>query len=100
MRRATTPTHSFTLPFDSSMVSRFLLTYQQRGQTVLEKTEDDMTVEGNTWSVKLTQEETKLFSPALDVTAQIRILTPGEDALASDTMKLRVKPVLNDEVLA
>ncbi len=99
MRRATTPTHTFTLPFDASMVSRFLLTYKQGAKIVLEKTEEDMTVDGNTWSVKLTQNETNRFTSASDVVVQVRVLTPAGDALVSDPMELRVRDVLNDEVL-
>lgn len=100
MIRATTPTHSFTLPFDASMVSKFLLSYSQRGKIVLEKTEENMTKSGNVWSVKLTQEETKKFMPDLDVTMQIRVLTTDGDAIASDAIRVKVKQVLNDEVLA
>lgn len=37
MRRLTTPTHTFTLPFDASVVDKFLLTYVQNDIIVLEK---------------------------------------------------------------
>ena len=57
MRRATTPRHEFTLPIDSTMIFKFLLTYTQDNKIILEKTESDMTVNGNVWSVELTQEE-------------------------------------------
>lgn len=98
MRRLTTPTHTFTLPINADLVDKFLLTYTQDGKIILEKNRDDMSVNGNVWSVKLTQEETKLF--AEDVArAQIRILTTGGDALASDKMRFYVDGVFNEEVL-
>lgn len=99
MRRATTPTHEFTLPFDAAMVSRFLLTYKQGDKIILEKREADMSVEGNTWSYTLTQEETNLFATTDAAQAQIRVLTPSGNALASEVMAVVVDPVLNDEVL-
>lgn len=99
MRRASTPTHEFELPFDSSMVLRFLLTYKQGNRIILEKRESDMTVDGNIWSIKLTQEETNLFSDKTYAYAQIRVLTPGGDLLPSDIFRVYVGEVLNDEVL-
>lgn len=98
MRRATTPLHEFTLPFDSSTVFRFLLTYTQSDKVILEKTENDMTVNGNVWSVELTQEEANLFSEGY-ASAQIRVLTMGGEALASNPMQIYVGKVYNDEVL-
>lgn len=82
MKRGTTPTHKFTLPIEPAMVSKFLLTYSQNEKVVLEKTEADMTKDGNVWSVELTQEETNLFSEG-NAVCQIRILTLGGDAMAS-----------------
>lgn len=99
MRRATTPTHEFTLPIDAALVSRFLATYTQDGKIVLEKREADMTIDGNVWRVKLTQEETNLFAGRKLAHVQIRALTVGGDALASDEYPVYVSPVSNDEVL-
>jgi uncharacterized protein YuzE len=99
LRRLTTPTHTFALPFDASAVDKFLLTYAQDEAIVLEKTEVDMDVNGHVWGVKLTQEETKLFKPGTAF-AQIRVLMVGGDALASEPMRLWVDHVFNEEVLA
>ena len=100
MKRATTPTHRFTLPVDASLIRRFLLTYTQNGKVVLEKRETDMAVEGNEWRIKLTQEEANLFDSSSLAHAQIRILTTGGDAMASQEYAIYVGRVLNDEVLA
>lgn len=100
MKRATTPTHEFTLPIEASLIRRFLLTYTQNGEIILEKRETDMAVNGNVWSVKLTQEEANLFTGGVIARAQIRILTTGGDAMASGEYQIYVGPVFNDEVLA
>lgn len=99
MIRATTPTHRFTLPFDyAQYVKKILITYSQRGEIVLEKHENDVQIDGNIVSYKLTQEETKLFSNG-DVRIQVRVLTLNNEALASEQYTLPVTNVLNDEVL-
>lgn len=98
MRRLTTPTHSFTLPFDASVVDKFLLTYVQDEITILEKTEEDVQVEGNVWSVDLTQEETKKFKPGT-ASCQIRVLTTDGKALSSDLFHFAVRKVYNEVVL-
>lgn len=98
MRRLTTPTHSFTLPFDESVVSKFLLSYVQDDQIVLEKTKDEVLIDGNVWSVMLSQEETKKFKPGA-ARAQIRVLTHDGKALASDVFQFAVAQVLNEVVL-
>lgn len=99
MIRATTPTHRFTLPFDyAQYVKKILITYSQRGEIVLEKHENDVQIDGNIVSYKLTQEETKLFSNG-DVRIQVRVLTLNNEALASEKYSVHIDNVLNDEVL-
>lgn len=98
MRRLTTPTHTFTLPFDASAVDKFLLTYAQNDEIVLEKTEADVMSDGNVWSVTLTQEETKKFKPG-SAMAQIRVLMHDGKALASDVFQFGVRQVFNEVVL-
>lgn len=98
MRRLTTPTHTFTLPFDASVVDKFLLTYVQNDIIVLEKNEQEVLADGNVWSVELTQEETKKFKPGV-ASCQIRILTKDDKALASDVFQIGVRQVFNEVVL-
>ena len=113
MIRATTPKHVFYFESDPSVYSRILITYQQNGKTVLEKTQDDLTIEETTapcddtktvyaaW-LRLTQDETKQFKAEAGnpVAVQVRVLTTANEALASDKAYFRVQDVLNDEVLA
>lgn len=98
MRRASTPTHEFTLPFDSSMVEELLLTYKQGNKVVLEKTGADMTANGNVWTIVLTQSDANQFSVGF-ATGQIRVLSPGGQALVSDPFSFYVGETYNDEVM-
>jgi hypothetical protein len=102
MKRATTPTHTFTLPFSYlGTVDKCLITYKQGAEIVLTKTESDIKVKNdNEIVINLTQEETIMFKPNIPVKIEIRILTPSGDALASDIMQSSVEDVLNDEVLS
>lgn len=86
MVRGTTPTHRFGLPVSASLISRLRLIYIQNNQIVLKKTESDMTVEDDTWSVKLTQEETFLFAAGI-AEVKFRGKTIGGDVLSNDPEK-------------
>lgn len=104
MYRATTPTHTFTLPIETSSCTEIQLTYQQ-DDTVLVKHYQDgvlpegMTLDGKDVNVFLTQEETKQFKKG-KAYAQIRVLTNAQKVMASQKMALSVHDVFNEEVLA
>lgn len=121
MIRATTPKHIFAFDMDPSLFSKMLITYEQDGCIVLEKTEDDMTFDTVTDSqtgdvieyvawVRLTQEETARFKPERaapsrcggkhsKVYVQVRVLTSAGESMASDPYQVDVFDVFNDEVL-
>ena len=105
MYRATTPTHTFTLPIDTSTLSEILVSYKQ-GPVTLDKHYQDstlpsgMTLDGEKVIVKLTQDETKLFRPNAQADVQVRVLTVSGDAHASKRFGITINSVINDEVLA
>ena len=106
MYRATTPTHTFTLPIETSTCNEIQLTYKQDdGDIVLVKHYQDgvlpegMTLDGKDVNVFLTQEETKLFKKG-KAYAQIRVLTNAQKVMASQKMSMPVNDVFNEEVLA
>jgi hypothetical protein len=102
MRRATTPTHTFTFPDTVKVdgLSEILITYSQAKKTILEKGMSDLTLSAkdNTASLTLTQEETNKFAPSK---ALIQVRAKGENGvvLASQMLWLDVKPVLNSEAM-
>lgn len=99
MRKGTTPTHMFELPFDSSDVSKIKITYQQNNNTILTKRDADLNFDGNTVSTTLTQEETFLFDHQRTVYIQVRVLTKDNIALTSEIMPVGVDKCLDNEVL-
>ena len=100
MRRATTPTHTFTFPEDVPVneLSDILVTYSQSKSKILEKTLEDMelSAEDNTASVTLTQEETTRFAPGKAL-IQVRAKGNNNVVLASQMIWLDVKPVLDSK---
>lgn len=110
MYRATTPTHYFCFgECNPESFKSILITYVQNDKIILEKTESDLTFGSETIdeetkyyaSIKLTQEETKLFlaKPNPAVTVQVRALDYAGNAVASCKTKISILDVLNDEVL-
>ncbi len=108
MFRATTPTHKFIFEnCDPSSFKELNIYYAQQGVELLRKTKEDCTFQTKETSekdlyivsVKLTQEETKLFKPRYPVKIQLRGLTDTNNALATDEYEIEVKNVINDEVL-
>jgi hypothetical protein len=98
MFRASTPTQKFTFEFNvNQFVDKILITYKQ-DKIVLEKTLEDCTIDGNSISYTLTQEETNLFS-ANSVRIQVRLKSKNGKVLTSKTYLVPVEDVLNAEVL-
>lgn len=100
MIRGTTPRHTFTIPFDTSLIKTGKVVYYQDGAVVLEKEIAHCSLDGNTITIKLTQEDTFAFNCSGGyVYIQIRLLTLEGDALASDEIRVEVRRCLDSEVL-
>lgn len=98
--RATTPTHTFVFPSAITQIADdVLITYNQSGNNIIEKRLSDLTVSGNNFSLMMSQEETKQFSPKIPIKVQARVWTTQGKALASDIYELQVQDVLNDTIL-
>lgn len=95
----TTPTHTFTLPFDVSLVKTIKVIYAQKGVQVLCKRGEGCQLDGKKVVTRLTQEETFLFDCRELVQIQLRILTNGGDALKSKIMLVRPDECFDNEVL-
>lgn len=95
----TTPTHTFKIPFDASIIKDFKVIYVQDDVTILEKRVSDCALDGYSVKVTLTQEETFLFKPQDIVEIQLRVLTLGGEVLASIPEKVGVAKCLDKEVL-
>ena len=101
--QGTTPTHTFTLPYDTSTLKRVRFVYSQRGQIKVIKdtadAESAVDLEGPKAKAKLTQEETFKFEPDVVVQLILRVLTEDCDALESDPVFLMCRASADKEVL-
>ena len=104
MYRVTTPTHTFTLPIDTSTCSEILVSYRQGNKKIDKHYENGQTPPGMTLDdenviIHLTQEETKQFKANDFAKAQVRVLTNAGDAFASQLFSVMIGDVLNEEIL-
>lgn len=99
MRRGTSPTHTFTLPFDTNIVAKVRIIYAQRDVIKIVKKETDCEMSGNTISVKLTQADTLRLSCSLKTDIQLKVLTVSNDSFVSDIITRNTDKCLSDEVL-
>lgn len=84
MKQGTTPTHIFELPFETSLIAKVRVLYRQDGKVKLRKEHEECSLNGNTISIRLTQEETLMFDCTSPVEIQLRVITLGGDSLVSD----------------
>lgn len=105
MRRGTTPTLTFNLPFSSSQIKYCEIYFAQGdneedADVLFTKKYEDCTFGTKTISVKLTQEETLLFE-AGDNKAfiQIRFIFNDDSVDATNVIKTKIKNILDDDVI-
>lgn len=95
----TTPTHTWTFPFDTSLVAEARMIYKQSGAEILRKETEHFTMEGQKLSVTLSQEETFLFDCRTPVKIQLRVRTTGGRVLKTTPISIRITECLDREVL-
>lgn len=100
MIRGTTPKHTFTIPFDTSTIDDVRIIYAQGDEQKFVKELADCTLDGNTISVTLTQEQTFLFTDDKLVQIQLRVKTNTGEILSSDVLVVFVGKCLDTEVMA
>ena len=97
MIRGTTPTHIFSIPIDSTLISKIRVTYEQNGTNIITKDYSGADVSGGSLYVKLTQDETLLFSSYNTAKVQLRVLTTEGDAMASNVIVMQPERLLDDQ---
>lgn len=98
LRVGTTPTHTFTFPFLTRECQEIKITYSQGCKVVLEKHIDDLTLNGHTAQVTLTQDETFRFDDNKPIGIQAKILRNGI-VMTSNITLVSVYGCLDNEVL-
>lgn len=99
MMCGTTPTHTFTLPFDVDLIKSVRVIYAQDNQIVFVKNTKDCTLANNTVTVKLTQKDTFAFDYKKSVEIQVRVLTVDGESLVSGIRCISVGRCLDKDVI-
>lgn len=99
MIRGTTPTHIFETSLDTSLIQKVKIIYSQDDKVILEKKTDDCEILPGMIKTKLTQEDTFKFDCTKYVYVQIRVLTLGNEAIASCPILVDAGKCLDEEVL-
>ena len=99
MIRGTTPTHTFNIPFDTSVIKEVRIIYAQDDIELFTKSTEDCELKDTNIIVTLTQQDTFKFDHKKYVQIQIRILTIYGEVLSSVIDKIGVSQCLSDEVL-
>lgn len=94
MTRGTTPVILVKLPREIAF-DTFYLTFKQAGKTVVEKTLEDVSIDGANIYAPLSQAETLAFNGSSDVLIQLRGKV-GEQAYASNIVQRTVDDILKD----
>ncbi len=98
MKRGTTPTIVVTVTgCDLGMFEKVYFTFLQNGNSIIKKTED-LVIEGNSVTIKLTQEETLSLQTG-DVQLQMRAATAEGTAVASGIQSIPVERILQEGVI-
>lgn len=96
--RFTTPTHTFTLPFETSGITALAVIYKQGDRVVLVKHKDDVTLQDKNVAVNLSEKDTALFEPTPKVKIQLRV-GMGSAKINSDIIEVSVSDVLKEGML-
>lgn len=99
MIKGTTPTHTFRLPFDTSIIKEVMVIYAQNEMEVFHKDKYECEFSGKKIIVKLSQEETLLFNHRQNVQIQVRVLTNDDVAVASQIKEITIQNCLNSGVI-
>lgn len=98
MRRLTTPTHIFDVPFDTDIIQKCRIVYAQNEHIILKKEQCEHS--GKTITVHLTQDETALFDCKKHYCEiQAHILTIDGKSLVSVPLRVAVERCLDEGVL-
>ncbi|MBR4472509.1 MAG: hypothetical protein IKS55_02620 [Oscillospiraceae bacterium] len=99
IKRACSYQATIKTPKAPSTYSEILVTFQQDGANLIQKTLADLETDETYVTVNLTQEETALFTASLPAYLQIRCYAEEYDAPGSKVLPLDVYPALDDQIL-
>lgn len=95
--RGSTPIHVFELPFETNLIEKVRVTYSQNRRPVLSK--EDFVFLKKSVEIKLSQEETLLFTNDRLVEIQLKVLFKDGTVQVSDIMEMACDRCLDNEVI-
>jgi hypothetical protein len=98
-RRACSYAADIKTPKDPAEYINAVATFKQ-DNVVVEKWLPDLIIDGDSFVVELSQQETKLFTAGKRAWFQLRCFISDTDVSASREEPIDVLPVLNDQILA
>ena len=99
LRRACSCQVTIQPPEDPTTYTAVLVTFQQNGINIINKTLADLSIEGDAFVVQLSQTETAQFEDGKQAWVQIRCYASAYDAPGSPAWPIDVLPALNDTIL-
>lgn len=99
LRRACSCQYTIQPPEDPTTYTAVLVTFQQNGINIINKTLADLTIEGDAFIVQLTQTETAQFEAGKQAWMQMRCFVSDVEAPGSPVWPIDVFPALNDTIL-
>ena len=100
MRRGTTPTLTFTTPYEATEVASGYITFTQRSTIVLDLNipSSEVTVSDNEIAVQLTQAQTLQFDQSTNAPAQaqIRLILTDGNVVGSNIVEIPICAILKD----
>lgn len=104
MRRGTTPTLTFTLPFDGDNITKLSIAFAQKlhndkSSIIFTKVLSDVEIDDYDVSVTLSEDETLKLREDIPLEIQMRCAV-GTSRLASNILKVDVRKIIQDGKLA
>ncbi len=90
MIRGSSPTFSFLLPSCAGDFSEINIVFMQRELTVLDFPKSKLTLDGNTVSLTMTEQESLSFEDGIPAEVQIRLVTEDRTVLLSEIRRIHV----------
>ena len=95
--QGTTPTHTFTLPFDTINVKDVMITYRQDNGIVFVKNLKDCILHNNQILVDLSQANTFALSHEYLLTIELKVLTKNNKVVSDIFENFRIQESVNKE---
>lgn len=100
IRRGTTPTLTITIDdVDFSSMKDFTITISQNGEKKIVKHKNEATINGDTISCTLSQQDTLNLMTGTRASIQVKMETESGEVIGTEIVKTSVDPILDEEVM-